>query len=207
MAVSGRIEPMQRKPIIGLAGGIGSGKSFVASLFAELGWLVIGSDDLVGQVYEDPQVRSVLRQWWGDEVFRPDGEVDRRAIAAKVFADPAQRQRLEQLLHPKIEEFRQELMLKADPGVVGYVFDTPLLFETGLNRKCDVVVFVDAPLEQRVKRVSVARGWSREELLRREKTQMPLDKKRKMSDHVIGNTADAANARRQVRDVLSRICA
>src|SRR5687767_11437573 len=88
------------KPIIGITGGIGSGKSFVAKIFGELGCHVIHSDEQVKAAYEDPHVRKTLRDWWGDKVFKPDGQVDRGAIAKKVFTDPAERLRLEGLLHP-----------------------------------------------------------------------------------------------------------
>jgi len=94
-----------------------------------------------------------------------------------------------------------------DPQVVAYVWDTPLLFEAGLATQCDAVVFVDAPIEQRVRRVRETRGWDEAELLRRQKSQWPLDKKRRISDYVVTNTADADYARGQVREVLSRILA
>jgi dephospho-CoA kinase len=201
------------KPIIGIAGGIGSGKSFVASLFAELGGLVIDSDEMVRRAYQDPQVRQQLKQWWGDEVFHPHGEVDRRAIARRVFDRPEERKRLEHLIHPMVNDERARVMEEAahDPQVLAFVWDTPLLFETGLNQQCDAVVFVDAPHEVRLQRVS-RRGWDDQELARREKSQWPLDKKREISDYVIKNTAAADSAvvdetRGQVKDVLSRIFA
>jgi dephospho-CoA kinase len=195
------------KPVIGIAGGIGSGKSFVADLFAELGCLVIRSDEQVGEVYRDPAVKQILRGWWGDAVLKHDGDVDRRLIAAKIFKDPQERRRLEQLVHPLVNQVREKVMAAAahDPKVVAYVWDTPLLFETGLNRQCDVVVFVESSNEQRLQRVREHRGWDAAELARREISQWPLDRKRQISDYVVSNTADAGFAREQVRDVLSRI--
>jgi dephospho-CoA kinase len=97
-----------------------------------------------------------------------------------------------------------------NPNIKGYVWDTPLLFETELNKLCDAVVFVDTPVELRLKRVHV-RGWDADELARRENSQMPLDKKARISDYSIANSADAEEAssvqmvRSQVREVLSRI--
>ena len=87
------------KPIIGIVGGIGSGKSFVADLFGELGCLVIKSDEQVYQVYRLPEVKQTLRDWWGVEVFDTAGEVSRPAVAKRVFNDSQQRQRLERLVH------------------------------------------------------------------------------------------------------------
>ena len=195
------------KPIIGIAGGIGSGKSFVAQLFGELGCLVISSDDQVREAYRDSTVVATLRQWWGDEVLTPVGEVNKRVIAAKVFGQPVERERLEKLLHPMVNRARERLMEAAatDPKVPAYVWDTPLLFETGLNAKCDTVVFVDAPQALRLARVTASRGWDAGELARRENSQMPLDTKRKLSQYVVENTADADAVRGQVRAVLSRI--
>ena len=197
------------KPIIGIVGGIGSGKSFIARLFAAMGCLVIDSDKQVRNAYEMEQVKDVLRQWWGEGVFNSDGSVNRPAIGRRVFADPAERQRLEGLIHPLVDGARKAAMEAAanNPQVVAYVWDTPLLLEVGLDRECDAIVFVDVPYEQRLQRVRSQRGWDETELARREKLQWPLDKKRRISDHAIANTADADYARGQVRDVLSRILA
>ncbi len=197
------------KPIIGIVGGIGSGKSFVAHLFGEMGCLVIDSDEQIRRAYQSPAILQTLRQWWGGEIFQPDGQVDKAAIAAKVFSQPQQRQRLEQLLHPLIAQERNRRMEEAadDPQVLAYVWDTPLLYETGLHAQCDAVVFVDTPLPLRLQRVSQTRGWADRELKKREKSQLPLDKKREMAHYIVVNTADAGCIREQVRDVLSRIFA
>jgi dephospho-CoA kinase len=195
------------KPIIGIVGGIGSGKSFIAGLFGELGCVVIDSDAQVRAAYEQPAVRQTLREWWGEGVFRADGSIDRRAIAARVFTDPRERGRLEGLIHPLVREARLAEMKKyaSDPQCLAFVWDTPLLFETGSNRECDVVVFVDAPLDLRLERVGRGRRWEAAELHRRENLQWPLDRKREMSDIVLRNAADVGEARGQVRDVFSRI--
>jgi dephospho-CoA kinase len=196
-----------KKPIIGIAGGIGSGKSFVAQIFGEFGCLVISSDDQVREAYRDPTVVATLRRWWGDEVLTPAGEVNKRVVAAKIFGQPAERERLEQLLHPMVNQARERAMEAAatDPNVRAFVWDTPLLFETGLNARCDAVVFVEAPQALRLARVAASRGWDAGELARRENSQMPLDTKRNLSQYVIENTADADAVRGQVRAVLSRI--
>src|SRR5258708_6622958 len=102
------------KPVIGISGGIGSGKSLVARLFADNGCLVLNADDHVRDLYrDDAGVRDALRQWWGDGVFNRQGDVDRRAVARIIFADDAQRLRLEALLHPRVDERRKALMAAA----------------------------------------------------------------------------------------------
>jgi dephospho-CoA kinase len=197
------------KPIIGISGGIGSGKSFIAQLFADEGCLVLNADDQVRSLYADPGVKETLRDWWGYAIFNSQGEVDRRAIAHIIFADPEQKKRLESLLHPKVDQLRQAAMqaAAADPQVLAYVWDIPLLFEVGLHARCDALVYVDAPLAQRLQRVRQTRGWEESELLRREKLQSPLDNKRRMSNYTLKNTADVGFAQRQVREVLSEILA
>jgi dephospho-CoA kinase len=197
------------KPIIGIAGGIGSGKSYVAALFAELGCVVVDSDAAVREIYTRPEVQQKLREWWGPEVLTPAGTVDRKAVAKRVFANDAERERLEQFIHPKVHELRVRQMTEAvaqDPAVKAFIWDTPLLFETGTHKECDTIVFVDSPLEIRQKRVA-ARGWDVSELTRREKLQWPLDKKRSLCNDVIVNSGNGDDARGQVGQVLSRILA
>src|SRR5262249_35059432 len=153
------------KPIIGIAGGIGSGKTFVSRIFAEEGCLVIHSDEMVRQAYKDSTVKHTLKQWWGKMGFDPTGEIDRAAIARKIFNFRSERARLERLIHPIVNDTRKQMMNAAaqDPAIKAYVWDTPLLFETELNKLCDAVVFVDAPQEVRLKRVH-GRGWDGDEL-------------------------------------------
>jgi dephospho-CoA kinase len=195
------------KPIIGLTGGIGSGKSFVASVFGELGCLVISSDELVGRAYDLADVKTALRAAWGPDVFLPGGAVDRQAVANRIFHSPADRAFVEQLLHPRIAVMRTERMQAAsqNPAVLAFVWDTPLLLETDLHRQCDVIVFVETPKAVREQRVREQRGWSAGERQRREKLQLPLDRKREMADYSVRGATDADEVRNQVREILSQI--
>ena len=198
-------------PIIGLAGGIGSGKSFVARLFGVLGCTFIDSDSQVHAAYRDPEVQKTLKQWWGEEVFDAYGGVNRAAVARRVFHDAVQRKQLESLLHPRVAEARDAAMARAVSTAsnqrqpVAFVWDTPLIFEAGLRDRCDAVIFVEAPRELRLQRVSRSRGWSDDELATRENLQWPLDKKKNLSDDILTNTAEAEDLRNQVRQALSRI--
>ncbi len=203
------------KPIIGIVGGVGSGKSFVARLFGEMGCLVIDSDAQVREAYRDPKVIDTILGWWGD-VFYPNGTLNKSALAAKVFADLAEKRRLEGLLHPLVHAARERQMAAAadDPQVLAYVWDTPLLIEAGLAGQCDATVFIDAPFERRLSRVKATRGWDEAELRRRENSQTPLDTKRGLSDHLVKNAAHAEadvqgldDLREQLRRVLSQILA
>lgn len=197
------------KPIIGITGGVGSGKSTVAQMFGEIGCLVISADEQVRQAYQDRAVVEQLRTWWGDDIIDPSGQLNRKKIADIVFGDPGQRQRLEQLLHPMVAQLRQQRMTEAgnDPQIVAFIWDTPLLFEAGLRPECDAIVFIEAPFAQRLARVQQSRQWDEAEMRRREKSQWPLDKKREISDYIVDNTADADHVRGQVSEVLFRILA
>jgi dephospho-CoA kinase len=204
------------KPILGLVGGIGSGKSFVASLFAEQGCMVIDSDAQVRDAYRDAKVIQEIRSWWGDETITESGAMNRAAIAARVFADPEAKKKLESLLHPLVHAARERQMQAgaSDPQVVAYVWDTPLLIEAGLAAHCDAIVFIDTPLRERQSRVASRSNLAPADHLLREKSQTPLDTKRRLSDYVITNAVDAkdgtealADLREQVRRVLSQVLA
>lgn len=192
--------------VIGLAGGIASGKSSVAKAFASLGWLVIDFDALVRNKLQDPGVQNTLVSWWGASVQRPDGTTDRTRIAEIVFNDDAQRQRLERLVHPLVWRTRQQARDEAlKAGALGAVLDAPLLYESGLDRECDAVVFVDAPLEIRARRAMSSRGWTREELLRRESAQIPIEEKAKRSRFTVDNTGDPEALLEQVANICATL--
>jgi len=195
------------KPVIGLAGGIGAGKSEVARILRELGCLVVDSDQLARAALLDPDIKRELVSWWGDGVLDEVGEINRSAVAHIVFADPAQRKRLEALTHPWIEEKRKEQFASADRSTCAYVIDAPLLFEAGVDHECDAVIFVDAPRQARLERVQKFRGWTAEELDRRESSQLSLDEKRSRADYVVENTGDLAALAAEVGKVLRMICA
>jgi dephospho-CoA kinase len=109
------------------------------------------------------------------------------------------------LVHPWVDAQRAAMMDAAGPNVVAFVWDTPLLMEAGLHDRCDVLVFVDAPRHERLRRVMDQRGWDEAELRRRENLQLPLDRKREISDYQVVNTAGAEDLRGHVRQILSRI--
>src|SRR5262249_18926182 len=160
------------------------GKSTVARILADLGCVVVNSDEAGRAALRDPKIKQSLTEWWGAGILDQAGEIDRSKVAHIVFNDPAQRRRLEQLTHPWIEHRRREQFSAASPGTPALVIDAPLLFEAGLDRLCDAVIFVDAPRESRMTRVEAARGWKASELAKREDSQMPLDQKRLRADYV-----------------------
>ncbi len=192
-------------PIIGIAGGVGSGKSTVGRILAELGCVVVNSDDLGREALRDPSIRAELVRWWGEEILDDEGQIDRRAVAQIVFARPPERRRLESLVHPWIEARRKAIFKKAPPEVPALVIDAPLLFEVGLDDACDAVIYVQADLETRLARLKESRGWSEPELGKREEFQLPLDEKRARSDYVITNDGDLPSLNEQVHRILKEI--
>ena len=195
------------KPIIGLAGGIGSGKTTVARMLETLGGRVIDFDRLAHTELGKPDVLKTLLDWWGSSIVSPVGDVDRGAIAEIVFGDPAQLQRLEELLYPRLMQLSEVLLAAADaePIVKAMVLDAPKLFEAGLDRLCDSVIFVDTLMRDRLHHVEQNRGWSERELIRRENRQTPLDQKRALADYVIVNHAGLDELRGQVERVFSSV--
>lgn len=200
-------DPPAATPVLGLLGAPGSGKSFIARLFAERGCGVIDADRIARNALHLDDVKAHLHAWWGDGVFDDRGEVNRAAVGAIVFQNPDELRRLESIVHPKVHEKRQKLRneMRRDPKILCIVEDCPLLLESGLAEQCDALVFVDAPRAIRLVRVQAHRGWDEAELTRREDKQTPLDTKRRRADYVLSNDADDAHARREVQRVLSTI--
>ena len=198
--------PPQRTPVIGLVGGIGSGKSTVAEVFASLGCVVSDSDQQVRELMREPSVISRLREWWGDDVVDQDGQIDRSRVAQIVFEKPFERRKLEGLIHPMVHEHRKACIEQAiEDGSAGVIIDAPLLFEAGVDGECDAIVYVDTPHPVRVARVAKSRGWSEKELDRREKAQLGLEEKRKRSDYVVANSGLPEELHRRVARVLGAI--
>ncbi len=200
----GNSEPV----VIGLAGGIGAGKSEVARAFAALGCVVADSDKAAREALDREDVKARLVAWWGRDILDAQGQVDRSKVAQIVFEDDDAREKLEALVHPIVRLSRKELraMAKAADSPAA-ILDSPLLFEAGLENECDAVVFVEAPREIRLERVRKSRGWDEKELLRREKKQLPLDAKRERSDYCIVNGAqtDTGQLQTQAEHILEQI--
>ncbi len=194
-----------RKPIIGLTGGIGSGKSEVAEILAGMGCVVARSDTDGRAALRDPTIKATLVRWWGEEILDEAQEIDRSAVAAIVFSDPEQRRRLEALTHPWIEARRAVLFASASAETPALVIDAPLLVEAGLDAECDAIIFVEASRSVRLARVRKTRGWGDSELDRREVSQLPLDVKRARADHVVGNENDLSDLTAQIRTILSKV--
>lgn len=194
------VEPVRpaRPPttfVIGVLGGIASGKSMAARLLAGPRGLVLSADEIAHQVLESPEVRALLAQRFGPEAIGADGRVDRAAIARAVFGPEgaARRSELEGWTHPRVRDrIWARLEQARASGIPRVVLDVPLLLENdaqhGLARACDVLVFVEAPEAERDRRARESRGWAPGEVARREAAQWPLAEKKRRASHVIPNT-------------------
>ncbi len=199
-----------RPPVILIVGGIGSGKSFVAGLFEETGGVVRIDADLIGhEVLTRADVIQELAEGFGPGILDATGRVDRRAVAARVFGpgNEAARSRLEATTHPRIRVEIERRIADAwkNPEIRAIVLDAAIGLETGWNSLVDRVVYVEVPDEERLRRVQASRGWSEEELRRRELSQWTLERKRSAAHHRVENSGSIDGVRQQVRDILDQI--
>jgi dephospho-CoA kinase len=177
--------------IIGLLGGVASGKSAVAAALARRGAAVFDADRIGHAVLNEPEVRDILVARWGTSILGDDGAISRPAVARLVFGDSPDamenRQFLEDTLHPRIRRCIENDIAALPPTVPAAVIDAPLLVEAGWSDAYHIAAFVDCPLEKRLQR-ALARGWTPEVFTRREAAQLPIEEKRRAASHVIDNS-------------------
>src|SRR5262245_2891466 len=179
-----------RKPVLGLIGGIGAGKSTVADALVRHGARIVAADPLGHEALEQPDILARVVDIWGDRgVLTPEGKVDRKKFGRIVFPSPVERSRLEHLVHPYIEKRICEEIDKAvaDPAVKFVVLDAAIMLEAGWDGTCDKLIYVDAPRSVRLERVQRQRKWTDHDLANREAVQMPPEKKKERADVVIDN--------------------
>ena len=188
--------------LIGLIGGVASGKSFVAAQLSTLGAAVLDADRAGHVVLRLTHVEEAIMHRWGGSVFGPDGHVHRPALAKIVFANSPRasedRRFLEHLTHPKITQLlMQEKSELESRGVPAAVLDAPLLLEAGWDRLLDRLVFVEAPRSVRLAR-ALARGWTEADFSAREDAQESLDRKRARADVVVDNSGSREHTCAQI---------
>jgi dephospho-CoA kinase len=188
--------------VIGLLGGVASGKSLVARQLAQLGAGVLDADRAGHEVLRLPRIEAAARARWGEAVFGADGHIDRTRLAGIVFAGPPdgppEREYLEQLTHPEIGRLvEKQAQTMTATGTKIAVLDAPLILEAAWDKLCEVLVFVDAPRQARLAR-ALARGWSEEEFAARERVQESLDSKRRRADAIIDNSGPPEHTQAQV---------
>ena len=187
--------------VIGLAGGVASGKSLVASCFQHFGATLLDADRIGHDVLKDVDVVTAIKKQWA-EVVSHDGEINRKALGRIVF-DPVegsdQLRVLEQITHPKIgvriEKRLKELQSERIPAAI---LDAPVMFKADWDRMCDKIVYVDADVELRKQRAA-ERGWDDDEIALREARQTPLETKRSRSTDFIDNSGTKENTYNQAK--------
>lgn len=175
--------------IIGLTGGIGSGKSTVAGLFFELGIPIIDADKIAHSLtVKGSKINAHIREIWRDDVVSSEGELNRTALRTKVFSNPDELEKLEALLHPAIRSAMLEKISRHRAEALPYcILEVPLLFEKGFNRMVDKVIVVDLPEALQIERVQTRSGLSCEEIERIIKKQIDRASRLKRADYVIDN--------------------
>jgi dephospho-CoA kinase len=189
--------------VIGVTGGVGTGKSTVSAMFGKLGAAVIDADALAREVIapRGPAWRTIVRAFGRDILRQADGTIDRSKLAGRVFADARLRHHLERIVHPRVlrrmaSELKAHRLAGRLPAVV---LDVPLLFESKADRLADVVVVVTAPRAVAARRLRLKRGWSQKEVQQRNAAQWALSAKVALADYVVKNTGGVVATRTQVK--------
>jgi dephospho-CoA kinase len=185
--------------LVGLTGGIGSGKSTVARLLERRGAVVFDADALAREAVEPgtPGHDAVVERF-GANVLAPGGELDREALASIVFADPAARRDLEAIVHPEVRRlFAEGCEVYRDTDRV-VVFSAPLLVETGMHTAFEVLVLVSTPVEAQIERLLRDRAMSEEQVRARIAAQAPLDEKAAVADVIVDNEGNLEDLEAQV---------
>ena len=171
---------------VGITGGIGCGKSTVLAEFEKIGVPCFISDRAGADCYRNRVFLKELRQLFGDAVFLPDGSVDKKAIAARVFADHRLMEQLNRMVHPRVmHRFEQFCLQNATADYV--LFESAILYDYGFDRMMDAVVCVYLDLEERISRLAVRDGVSRSQIMSRIAAQMPAEEVMMKADYVILN--------------------
>jgi dephospho-CoA kinase len=188
--------------LVGLTGGLGAGKSTVARMLAARGAVVIDADELAASALE-PGSRAYERVCglFGDDIIGPDGRLDRAAIAASVFQDPAKRRALESIVHPEVFRMLAEAVEAYRDSDDVVVFDVPLLVETGFQDAVDVVVVVTAPRREQLARATRDRGMSPAQAEARIQAQVPEADRRALADVLLHNDRDLEALEAQVDEL------
>jgi len=194
------------KPIIGILGGIASGKSTVAAEFAKRGCEVIDADAIAHDLLDKKAVRAKIVASFGREILDSAGKIDRKELARIVFAHPDKLSSLNEILHPLVLERAEALIERyaREDRIKAIVLDMPLLVEVGWAERCDRLIYVDCRQKTRVDRAKEM-GLDRNRLKIRENFQISLDKKARLADNTIVNNSDFSALVRQIADIFSDI--
>ena len=196
-----------KKPVIGILGGMYSGKSTVAAELGKLGCAVIDADSISHQLLEEKDVLKKVVRVFGKEILDDKGKISRSELANRVFGDPAKLAKLTGILHPLVITRVEELIKQYDPqpAVQAIVLDIPLLMEVGWEKRCDHLIFVDCAPPVRLERAKKTGVFDADHLKIRENLQISLDKKKQIADNIVNNNSDLSGLSLQIAKVFSTI--
>ncbi len=201
------VKDKRNKPVIGIVGGIASGKSVVAAEFGKLGCAVIDADVLAREALEVPTIREAIVAQFGPGILASAGGIDRQALGKIVFSDAAKLQALNGIVHPLVLQQTEALLdrYQQDPGVKAVVLDMPLLVEVGWADRCDRIVFIQCNRDRRIERAKRGRSIDEREVKIRENFQISLDTKAALADNSIDNNSDFSTLVRQIEFIFSEM--
>ncbi len=196
--------------LVGLTGGVATGKSTVARMFARCGAVVIDADALAHQVMEPgkPAWRAIVKTF-GKAMLNPDRTLNRQALGAIVFRNPTQLRRLEQIIHPLVarEQARlTRLAARNDPKAV-VIYDVPLLFEAGIDTRVEKILVVTADRDTQIARLKQRNGLTRADAIRRIRSQMPIKQKAAAADYLLDGTTPKPQLLAAVKKLYREILA
>ena len=193
--------------VIGLTGGIASGKSTISNIFKEVGWPVIDADQTARQVVMPGSLGlAQIISRFGSQVLQPDGTLDRAALGSVVFDDPESLSDLDQIEHPLImAAIDKQLAGFKKQGLPVAVLDVPLLFETGMDQECDLTVLAVVDHKTQLERLMKRDHCTKAAALKRINAQMPLEEKMRRADVIIDNNGSLAQTRLQVARLVERV--
>lgn len=195
---------MNAKPIIGILGGISSGKSTVAKQFAALGCAVIDADKIAKDMLCADDVKREIRNAFGNAVFDSADNIDKAKLADAAFNNPAAVGTINNIIHPRVMRKTELLIEKyqSDSSVKAVVLDIPLLMEVGWENRCDKLVFVACDEKIRFKRAAQRGNLDENLLKKREKFQISLDKKQKIAHYTLCNNEDLSELNKQISEIF-----
>jgi dephospho-CoA kinase len=196
-----------KKPIIGILGGVASGKSTVAAEFAGLGCAVIDADKIAHELLDNEDIRGKIVSCFGQSFLDAAGRIVRGKLADIVFADAGKLARLNDIIHPLVLAEAERLIehYSGQAGIKAIVLDMPLLVEVGWHKRCKKLVFVDCQANLRAARAGKMGIFGEEQLIIRENFQIPLDMKMKLADNVVDNNSGASQLARQIAEIFSTV--
>jgi dephospho-CoA kinase len=200
------VTKIAEKPVIGILGGIGSGKSTVAAEFAKLGCKVIDADRIAHELLDEPSVKEKIIKLFKKDILDSSGKIDREKLAEIVFADDKMLASLNSIIHPLVLQKTQELIdkYKGRNHIKAIILDMPLLVEVGWHKRCDKLIFVNCEQKLRLERAKKL-GFSENHIKIRENFQISLDNKVSLADNTIENNSDLSAIANQVTGIFSYI--